>query len=674
MTTPEPPPWWTPEMPALCQRRAPLPDVARWQSTYVRYKGQSEGQVCQQGWEQSTSVHMQEQLAMAANGGFNAGRTTLHSPLAPLAINMRIVTAPAEFAVPVKQDRRLTPDFKVRVEVKYRGQVSFPLTVRAYILAQQEKDNLPEWTPEGVTDHDGQSERKGHPTELKGTTYITHHFEANMSGGLSSSFTGSTSTPVLQGNMGTVHHVVPSTVIQTPYVNAQGDMLQHEGMQMRYLQHQNPQMMPHQALIGQQMGGGQEVIHLDSSNPLSLTSGTTASAVPSLGDFSDSSNWAAMLQDFFPDGDVAAVSAEFMHNMEANSVSIKPEHISQPDQKIIISEAVLEEDGVLTHDFEFLNLEFMKPTRMSKVYACFACTVLERDLLYCIFHIPTVGICRAEQRIKACERLSIPRRVVEQSNGANQSEPSEATSGYSQQMQSRKRIADASERSESARPGAPGGGWNNVMDTLPASSPSNTIGGDTMPHSRNALREWILEEYESRGWRRRLTELDLQTLESQAGFPVGGGDVDVSPMQWEEFTSQFRDVLNLLTKISSVWNHEDPCVISGLDMDRGRTAQALAREPPGTFICRLSWSEPGSLVLTCKVAPGTPAADGEGLLHVIIGIKDLNDRRVDTWIRDYPAASHVLDVYTHKRVDKRKVFASNYTRLRLMDELEGSQG
>lgn len=52
----------------------------------------------------------------------------------------------------VSSSRRLTPDFKVRVEVRYRGRVSFPLTVRAHILSQQEKDNLPEWTPEGMMD------------------------------------------------------------------------------------------------------------------------------------------------------------------------------------------------------------------------------------------------------------------------------------------------------------------------------------------------------------------------------------------------------------------------------------------------------------------------------------------------------------------------------------------
>ena len=45
-------------------------------------------------------------------------------------------------------------------------------------------------------------------------------------------------------------------------------------------------------------------------------------------------------------------------------------------------------------------------------------------------------------------------------------------------------------------------------------------------------------------------------------------------------------------------------------------------------------------------------------------IDDLYERRVDTWIRDFAGASHVLDVYRQKRVDKRKVFASNYTHLR----------
>lgn len=54
-------------------------------------------------------------------------------------------------------------------------------------------------------------------------------------------------------------------------------------------------------------------------------------------------------------------------------------------------------------------------------------------------------------------------------------------------------------------------------------------------------------------------------------------------------------------------------------------------------------------------------------MHVCVQISDLHERRVDTWIRDFAGATHVLDVYRHKRVDKRKVFTSNYTRLKGLD-------
>jgi hypothetical protein len=119
-----------------------------------------------------------------------------------------------------------------------------------------------------------------------------------------------------------------------------------------------------------------------------------------------------------------------------------------------------------------------------------------------------------------------------------------------------------------------------------------------------------------------------------------------------------------------VWNLEDPCVIAGFDMDRLGTVQALSLEPVGTFICRFSMSQPGCLVLSCRVPESHPNADGDGLLHAIIKLDDLFERRVETWIRDFAGATHILDVYRNKRVDKRKVFTSNYTRLRAMDVLD----
>lgn len=52
-----------------------------------------------------------------------------------------------------------------------------------------------------------------------------------------------------------------------------------------------------------------------------------------------------------------------------------------------------------------------------------------------------------------------------------------------------------------------------------------------------------------------------------------------------------------------------------------RATQALANQPPGTFICRFSMSQPGALVLSCKMLPDSCAcADQDGLVHAIIQV------------------------------------------------------
>ena len=61
--------------------------------------------MCQSGWDLATSQDNQDQLALANNSAFPTNRSPLHTGLAPTAIKMWIMTAPAEFAAPVKQDR-----------------------------------------------------------------------------------------------------------------------------------------------------------------------------------------------------------------------------------------------------------------------------------------------------------------------------------------------------------------------------------------------------------------------------------------------------------------------------------------------------------------------------------------------------------------------------------------
>lgn len=64
-------------------------------------------------------------------------------------------------------------------------------------------------------------------------------------------------------------------------------------------------------------------------------------------------------------------------------------------------------EAQISHDYEFSSVELVKPTRMNKVYLVFACSILEQDLMFVVYNIPTVGICRAEQRAKACQKLGI---------------------------------------------------------------------------------------------------------------------------------------------------------------------------------------------------------------------------------------------------------------------------
>jgi hypothetical protein len=69
--------------------------------------------------------------------------------------------------------------------------------------------------------------------------------------------------------------------------------------------------------------------------------------------------------------------------------------------------APAEAEAQMSHDYEFSSVELVKPTRMNKVYLVFACSILEQDLMFVVYNIPTVGICRAEQRAKACQKLGV---------------------------------------------------------------------------------------------------------------------------------------------------------------------------------------------------------------------------------------------------------------------------
>lgn len=80
-------------------------DVEKLQSMYVRYKCQPEAQITNLGWDLATSQRYADQLAAEEQQAYVREESLLYNGLAPTGISLRIIEAPAEFAVPVKQDR-----------------------------------------------------------------------------------------------------------------------------------------------------------------------------------------------------------------------------------------------------------------------------------------------------------------------------------------------------------------------------------------------------------------------------------------------------------------------------------------------------------------------------------------------------------------------------------------
>lgn len=72
---------------------------------YVRYKCQPEARVTTAGWDLNVSQRYADQLAFEEQQTYLSEESLLYNGLAPTSVALHIVQAPAELAVPVKQDR-----------------------------------------------------------------------------------------------------------------------------------------------------------------------------------------------------------------------------------------------------------------------------------------------------------------------------------------------------------------------------------------------------------------------------------------------------------------------------------------------------------------------------------------------------------------------------------------
>ena len=84
-------------------------------------------------------------------------------------------------------------------------------------------------------------------------------------------------------------------------------------------------------------------------------------------------------------------------------------------------------------------------------------------------------------------------------------------------------------------------------------------------------------------------------------------------------------------------------------------------------------SEQAVYLVSCLQVPADNAhADSNSLVHGLLNAQDLMERRVDLWINNFPGATHLVDVCSGRRVDKRRAFPSQYTRLQHLQELQST--
>lgn len=107
---------------------------------------------------------------------------------------------------------------------------------------------------------------------------------------------------------------------------------------------------------------------------------------------------------------------------------------------------------------------------------------------------------------------------------------------------------------------------------------------------------------------------------------------------------------------SQLWDASSPATaVAGPAFGRLDAEVALRGQPAGTFVARVSLSQPGSLIVSYRPPARDPNAGADGLAHVALPAALLRTRRAEGWLRALGGATHALDAYTGRRVDKRRL-------------------
>eukprot|EP00193_Tetraselmis_chui_P008425 CAMPEP_0177769566 /NCGR_PEP_ID=MMETSP0491_2-20121128/10400_1 /TAXON_ID=63592 /ORGANISM="Tetraselmis chuii, Strain PLY429" /LENGTH=436 /DNA_ID=CAMNT_0019286603 /DNA_START=359 /DNA_END=1665 /DNA_ORIENTATION=+ len=307
------------------------PDVAKKQTQWVRYGNGIRNVATREGWQFSKS-DQQSSTDLSAQRGvtqpLGPGLTRTLSPMAraraPERVTVRVSQAPGVFSLPLKVKKTIRPNFKVKVSVSYRSGsgVSFVCTVRAFVLTETDRSDLPAWR-ESLEDA---------KSWLSGTTSISHVFD--------------------------------DTVKQAD------------------AQNRDPEVMRQESLHKQGSMGGYV--------PEGMAPDSLLNASP------------------FGSMEMGC-GAELLETGHGNMVgSGGPDYTAARQMRRQASGAG-QSNGELkymTHEFEFCDLKITKPSRMKKVYMLFAVSVLDRDQLFAVYHVPTIVIAHiTNQGERALESL-----------------------------------------------------------------------------------------------------------------------------------------------------------------------------------------------------------------------------------------------------------------------------
>eukprot|EP00884_Botryococcus_braunii_P021903 jgi/Botrbrau1/8397/Bobra.0237s0018.1 len=260
------------------------------------------------------------------------------------------------------------------------------------------------------------------------------------------------------------------------------------------------------------------------------------------------------------------------------------------------------EPVTLVEEFEFVDLKFVKSSRMNKRWLVFSCKV-ENDLIYVVYGLATVIISRrTDQYEKAYESLR----------------------GVAPNMQKKQRVHKQLELPDRQRSAYRDG--------------EDGEHGQAQYVSRETAKHWIENSYAQAGFTRPLTEEDKDALLLKARLVHDKDLISSDSKEWQNFRDWFQKSLRALMEVAYIWNQVDPPLIFNFTVTRTDAEERLKSECEGAFLLRIC-SEPGSFCISCKMK------DSHNVEHMLVDIVDLCKNPLERYVMMHPSADILVDAH-----------------------------